>query len=259
MSAIPIDWGQVKAAVDNAASDVAAMLRRVPDGTAPVPTLTWNVGEVGAHIVTCARRYISFASGEPSSLGEQTMTEANEQRLAEYSTREIGRIADDLVRDSSAFLSMIGQDDSRMTLNGESIDRATAAAVLLGELRIHGLDISRALGHPWKISRDEALMIAYGALVVADKFVSDTTLRAVYEVRYRGGETVSMTFFDGRLSVGRGRVAKADCRISVDPVVGLLLAYGRVSQWRAGLTGRVVVWGRKPWLAFRFSTALASA
>lgn len=259
MGVIPIEWEPVKNAVVDATADVADLLRGVPDPTAAVPRLTWNVAEVGAHIVTTIRGYLSFARGEPSTLGDQSMADANEERLRAYTSRDPALVANDIARDSEQFLSMIEADDSLMTLNGEKIDRSTAAAVLLGELRIHGLDIARAFRRHWKITREEALMISYAALAVAHKFVTDKRLRAVYEVRYRGGETASMTFHDGDLTVGRGRVAKADCRISVDPVAGLLLAYGRVSQWPAGLTGRVIVWGRKPWLAFRFNTAIASA
>jgi hypothetical protein len=32
----------------------------------------------------------------------------------------------------------------------------------------------------------------------------------------------------------------------------VLVGYGRMSQWRAIGTGRLIAWGRKPWLGFRF-------
>jgi hypothetical protein len=44
----------------------------------------------------------------------------------------------------------------------------------------------------------------------------------------------------------------ADCRVSADPVALLLVAYGRTSQWKPVLTGKLVAWGRKPWLGRRF-------
>jgi hypothetical protein len=28
----------------------------------------------------------------------------------------------------------------------------------------------------------------------------------------------------------------------------LLVSYGRISQWRPALTGKMVAWGRRPWL-----------
>ena len=42
-----------------------------------------------------------------------------------------------------------------------------------------------------------------------------------------------------------------DCHVSADPVALLLVAYGRRSQWVPILTGRLVAWGRKPWLGVR--------
>jgi hypothetical protein len=38
--------------------------------------------------------------------------------------------------------------------------------------------------------------------------------------------------------------------IGGSPQAILLILYRRLSPWRAALTGRVVAWGRRPWLAF---------
>lgn len=259
MSVVPIDWDMVRSAVGRATVDVAGLLRNVPDGSAPVPGLEWNVGEVGAHLVTCARRYEEFARGASSSLGGRTIAQVNEELLEEYATRDPGEVADDLQSDSAAFIATIAENDSLMTMGGDPIDRSMAAATWLGELRLHELDISRAVGRRWSLSRDEALLITYSGLSQAPRFVDPEAsrgLHATFEVRLRGGETVSMSFDDGRLIVTRGPTASADCRMSTDPIASLLVGYGRVSQWRVGLTGKALVWGRRPWLALRFNKLL---
>ena len=253
---IPIDWHEARSAAERATQDVAELLSNAPDGSAPVPLLDWNIAEVGAHLVTVATGYIDFARGEPSALGEQSMDELNEQRLGDYTVRDTVEIANDLVRESKAFLSTIAEDDSRMSLSGVQLDRGTAAGVWLGELRIHELDVSRALGRRWTMSREEALIVTYAGLAVVHKFVDERAARglhATFEVRFRRGETVSMKFDNGELTVIRGGARKADCRITADPLWTLLVGYGRISHWSAGLRGKVLMWGRKPWLALRFN------
>jgi hypothetical protein len=51
-----------------------------------------------------------------------------------------------------------------------------------------------------------------------------------------------------------GGAGDVDCRISADPVSLLEVLYGRESQWPAVLRGRLVAFGRKPWLAFGLSS-----
>jgi hypothetical protein len=48
----------------------------------------------------------------------------------------------------------------------------------------------------------------------------------------------------------------AGCRVSVEPVSFLILGYGRGSQVWPALTGKIIVWGRKPFLAARFTKVL---
>jgi hypothetical protein len=61
----------------------------------------------------------------------------------------------------------------------------------------------------------------------------------------------------GAVSVERGRPHRADLHMSADPVVFLRNAYGLISDVRATLSGGVIVWGRRPWLAARFGRLFA--
>jgi hypothetical protein len=52
--------------------------------------------------------------------------------------------------------------------------------------------------------------------------------------------------------VGPSQPGAADCRLTVDPVTFLLVAYWRRSQWPGILRGQLRAWGRRPWLGPRF-------
>jgi putative sterol carrier protein len=51
---------------------------------------------------------------------------------------------------------------------------------------------------------------------------------------------------------------KADCVITADPVTFLLIGLGRIPQFPQLLRGKLRAGGRKPWLAGKFGTLLAS-
>ena len=65
-----------------------------------------------------------------------------------------------------------------------------------------------------------------------------------------------LAFDDGTLHVSTDYAESVDCHLSADPTAFLLVMYGRQGPLRPALTGKVVAWGRKPWLAFRIPSLL---
>jgi hypothetical protein len=59
-------------------------------------------------------------------------------------------------------------------------------------------------------------------------------------------------FNDGVAAVEPARGQTIDCHLSADPVDLMLVVYGRISQWGPIARGRLLAWGRKPWLGLRF-------
>jgi hypothetical protein len=68
-----------------------------------------------------------------------------------------------------------------------------------------------------------------------------------------------MTVADHAVTFSPGPAPNADCRISADPVAFLLTGADRESQWKAVLTGKMLAFGRKPWLALRFKKLFVKA
>jgi len=74
---------------------------------------------------------------------------------------------------------------------------------------------------------------------------------ATYELRIRGGTTHFWAFRDGRFAIVDD-LRRPDVVMSADPVACLLVFYSRRSQWPEILRGRMLAWGRRPWLALSF-------
>lgn len=77
-------------------------------------------------------------------------------------------------------------------------------------------------------------------------------MNARYAIRLWGGGAFGVTLADGAVTVDERPPAGPDCTISIEPVTFLLMALGRQGQVSPILRGRILVRGRKPWLAPRF-------
>lgn len=51
------------------------------------------------------------------------------------------------------------------------------------------------------------------------------------------------------MTVRQWRDERVNCHLSADPATLLLLRFGRINQWPAILTGRLLAWGSNPSLA----------
>jgi len=261
-------------ALRNAADRTARMVRTVPDGAVRVPGMDWTAAETAAHMVGDLSFFASFLTGQRDARdyldegpGGPTASEhnaaVNNRQLREIPERDMPRLADAIVAAAEEFAAVAaGRPDSdrAVVTNGMSMTVPVMSAVLLGEQVIHGLDIARAVGLPWRITAQDALLVLAGALAIVPEYVDRRAAagrHVSYELRLRGGPRYRLSFDDGTLSV-TAPGPKADCVISADPVAFLLVGYGRTGQWGQIIRGKLVAGGRKPWLALGFSKLLAS-
>ena len=150
-------------------------------------------------------------------------------------------------------------------MHGVTVPQSLFTYHLLSETIVHGYDIARAAGHRWRIDPYLAVMAVQDFLIpvlraLPGRAVVDPAqaahLRVSYELGIRTGDSFRFVFHDGTLNVNASAAGSVDCHISADPVALLLVAWNRHSQWRAIATGKLLAWGRKPWLAARFKSLL---
>jgi uncharacterized protein (TIGR03083 family) len=260
-AAIPLDWQSVSSTCQRTSDRFVELLRSAPDAHASVPGLDWTVAQVAAHVVSLTARYVPFVQGQGKAF-YASMPEMNAQELDALCALSLDELADRLERGTASLLSLCPSGQSPARFFDLKSDCTSAIALYVEELLVHGLDVARAVGRSWLITHDDAV-IAIGALTVPlPKFVDPKTtsrLRATYELRLRGGPTCAMAVADGAVTFSPGPARKADCRISADPVSFLLTGAERESQWRALLTGKMLAYGRKPWLALCFKKIFVKA
>jgi hypothetical protein len=116
------------------------------------------------------------------------------------------------------------------------------------------------LGKAWEFRSEQALAVTNSLLPLLTNFVNrEVAERAAgtYHLRLRGGDDWTIRVGDGGAVIERQRPGSADLHISAEPVAYLLVGFQRMSLWRAVLSGRMVAWGRKPWLGLQFGKVFA--
>lgn len=252
--------GGLAEAIRDTALAIAALLGEATDTGAAVPGSEWNIGEAAAHLAQANELMAGIAAGQERSHGDgtpQSIAGANERALAAFDEREAGPLAGMIVAQADAYLAAM---DRRATEGTVVTPLGTMSPGVLGSYLLthmlgHGYDLARALGRPHMIDRTR-VDLALPFLITAMPRVTDGAaaagLNARYTIRLWSGARFGVTFTDGAVTVASQPPDRPDCTIHIEPVTFFLMALGRRNPVAAIASGRVLAWGRKPWLAPRF-------
>jgi hypothetical protein len=136
------------------------------------------------------------------------------------------------------------------------MDIDTCTSYMLTHLMMHGWPIARALRkrRPFEATHVEltlAFITSIMPAILHEPVAGGFT--ACYEVHFRGGPRLSFMFDGGQLTIASAPTRSVDCHISAEPVAFFLVGTRLTGQWGQIARGRLMTWGRKPWLALRFA------
>ncbi|MFL6116869.1 MAG: maleylpyruvate isomerase N-terminal domain-containing protein [Catenulispora sp.] len=265
----PQKWTAVRAAMDEFGERFAALIESAPDASRPA-TEHWSAAETAAHVTSVACNYAALAAGEElptpdmSRLMAMTTvdnlgTEANPAQLRSFTERDPERLAERLrtaIRELLAHTADADPGSLIDWLGGSRLPLAGALAHMVNEMHIHGRDIARGIGAPWRIPEDQAGLFfdlflveicrnGTGILLDDDRPVRPGRISVEFRSAYTAPATIVLT--DGVVSAEEPR-GDADVRIRFRPAALNLMLFHRVGVARTALSGAVVVTGRRPWL-----------
>ncbi|MDP9333430.1 MAG: maleylpyruvate isomerase N-terminal domain-containing protein [Actinomycetota bacterium] len=232
----------------------------------------WTIAETAAHVAFVFEHVPAYlagtevlpGSGEDFERLADAHTAYNDDALASDPERNLSLLAAKTVdgaRRMSETASRVDWVKRVPWFGGVDVSPGFYMAVAVNELLVHGLDIARAAGRKWPVERSSAVLVAETFLTVFPHYLDRQAAAGVdarYELRFRGSSTAHfLTFDDGALTVTTQRTGPVDCHISADPWWWTLVGYGRASQWRAVLRGKIATWGRRPWLATKLGRLTA--
>jgi hypothetical protein len=252
---------RVQPAIDQVAERLAALVTAASDPESRLARSDWTVRQATAHLVTVVPRYADGPEGRGAWVGDrQQLAALNDAQLHALATVSMGELAGQLRQRLAGLRAQLQRYGGLMPTfrfhGGQPVAADLALGILLAELVVHGFDIARALARPWPIDPRHVELIFQGLDPVAPGWVDPARARrltATFTVHLRGQATHVYAFANGHLQVNPARPHRADVHISADPAAFLLVLYRRQSQWRHIAAGRLLAWGRKPWLALSFA------
>ena len=264
-----VDPVEAQAAVGEAAARVSQVLRtaRRPSATA---LGSWDLTDVAAHLSHALDAITAMAEGGGGVLTDiWTLCDLTERLVEGESERDLAALAGRIEASAGRLVSLMERSDASTTITwlvqGIELPLPVLTCHALNELLVHGRDIAVAEGVPWAVPRPQARIVVCGFLfpvlaglggVMVDRQAA-AGVRATYDVRVRSGCRVTVKFEDGDMAITDGDPGgPVDCHLWVDPAAFLLVAWGRVGQWRAIARGQLLGWGRRPWLGPRFRAML---
>lgn len=222
----------------------------------------WSASDVAAHVATTLELNVELASGlgSPVSTVDEVpaWSQAALETVLDRTPQALVERIQGAVRELTSTVSSRDGNPHIPWHTGLLVPISTLPALMVGEAMLHGYDIARAHGHGhrWHIPTEWTETILRGVLQgIPPYFLPERSagLHSRFEIRLRGTHTRALFIIaDGQLQIAEPNGARADCYISGEPTALLLLLYGRTGQLRPTLTGHVVAWGRRPWLALRF-------
>ncbi|MFJ2864201.1 maleylpyruvate isomerase family mycothiol-dependent enzyme [Kitasatospora sp. NPDC087314] len=249
-----------------AVGDEAVTLLAGCRGGTPIPGAEWTVAEAAAHLAMANELMAALAAGEERPYGDGTpgsLAAANAASLAERPERDPAVLAEEIARRTREFTTAAaaraGTEPVLTPLGPMDLD--TLGAYLLTHMLGHLYDIALALGRPHPIDRHR-VELAMPFVRTAMPRVLDARAaaghNACYRLRIRGLGAFAVTFTDGAAVVSQEPPRRPDCTILTEPVAFLLIALGRYTATGALARGKVLAWGRRPWLAPGFPGLFAA-
>ena len=247
-----------------AAERVARILAQVADSHAPAVGV-WDIAETMTHLSHSSRGFLGAARGTvdpPEDL--RTSAASNIAQVAADPERDLGVLAARIgagERELAAYAHVVGGDPLVTAFLGVDMRLSALLALELAELLVHGWDVARGSHQPWPIPPEDAVVALAGVVSMLPHMVQverarDLTMTC--DLRVRGGFQARAVVTDGQAMVVQPDASRPDCRLTAEPVTLLLLSYGRIGQVGPMVRGRLLPWGRRPWLVARLMSTLAS-
>lgn len=257
----------VQEALTQTADRVADLLEAVHDPSRRAVG-DWTIAETAAHIREVAAVDGFFAAGiaVPDDM-RATLDRAavvsladvpamNDEAVVSSGDREPAVIAGWLREHVKDVLANLPESNERVRwVGGLETTRFGVLAHLVSELLMHGRDIATAEKRAFEVPADAASVFFEHFFfdVVSDPQVAEFTRHRAgslgpvsWTVHMRGAPRVAFEF-DGSALTARPEVRGTDLHVRADPAAMLLLMFERMSPARAALSGKVVVYGPRPW------------
>lgn len=260
--AVDVDLADALAVLERLGGRFAALVEGIAAPDAATHGLEWTLAETAVHVLQAFREYLSSARGDVTPSPEPIdnipayVARVNREQIDAEPERGPAALAG-MLRDAITALvdwaRAAGPEHVVTFAAGYSFDTTTTACSLIAELVVHGYDIARTTGDRWDVDRHSATLAVYATSAALDLALDRRAAAGEHvhvDLRPRGGRPFSIRIEHGRAWT-EAAGGRPDVHLSVDPLAYLLVGFGRVGLVGPSLTGKLILWGRRPWVMLR--------
>lgn len=257
------DLTSTRAAIRATGDRLVRLLSRAPEASATAVG-DWTIGDLAIHLTDVYEHYPLYLRGEAELFDDPLdVTAHNAAAVAagqgltlEEAARRIGAALEEV----DDLFGTRRPGEPVPWHGGTEISPSAFGAVIGSEAVVHGYDIASAEDAYVPGDRSHAGVIMANALHLLPLYLDREAaagVTATFDMRFHGGERRLLVLRDAALEVKQEGPERPDCVVLADPETFLLVGYNRIGQWRPALTGKILTWGRKPWLALKLPQLLA--
>lgn len=224
---------------------------------------TWSARDVAVHLGDAFEWHQGVAEGKGAAVDHtDQIATVNQELINATVERDVNALADRLAHISKPYLEYLAGIEGDPVVPWAQLQVPLSAVIGLdiAECLVHGYDITHVEGRPWAIDDYRAALALKAISPITKEYADPNTtagLKACFDLRLRGQYGLHFIFNDGTLRIEEpSPEVKPDVHISANPAAFMLVGYGRMSHWGPIFKGQITAWGRKPWLALRFSSLL---
>lgn len=238
---------------------IAALIRPLHETNIPIKNGTWTIGAASAHLVISQKFSKKILQGEENpykNAKPETVSAMNRKLLSEFPERRGDRLATMLVMNTEAFVKEAERhsDDSVIKTHFGPMNMLTSFSYNLCHLLIHGCHIAKTLKKPLPIEEKHIPMVLpflKRAMEITYDKESVKHFQGTYVIKLRNINPYAISCNGSAISITEEIPQHVDCFISADPKSFFLVSTGNANQWSELVKGKILIWGRKPWLALR--------
>jgi len=225
---------------------------RAADPSQRVPNLDWTVADLAQHVACLPGFWTEQHQGGDTFELPDDFAAFSDSKRAWITTTVASELADLIESGFDGFLTELASCDETFWLYGSPQNATNLCALTVNETILHGRDLAAVTGVRPPMHDDREVHAVVNAMMATTPAFIDPVKAAaqpdgVYHVHFRGGDHWTWTKRGPELIVTPGKPPKADAHMRADAATFLLASLGRISQVRAGLSGKMLTYGKKPW------------
>ena len=243
-------------------TDQIAHILLSTDTNIKISNSTWTIADAGAHLVISQGLFKGIIKGKKSPYEDgrlDVFAKVNEELLENFPERGGKNLAKQLIASTNLFLkeSEHHKNSYRLKTHFGDMNLVDLLTYSLCHLLMHGSDIARTSKNPTLVKEKYVELIVpffKGEMTKHYDKEKAKKINLSIDINILGVSRFTIICHKGELIIKEHVPRSVDCHIKIDPISFFLISTGVASLWKSLLNRKIIIWGKKPWIALHLKS-----